>query len=36
MRTKTDYREQIDSNGNKMRLRIGLAPVQARASGQDS
>ena len=36
MRTKTDYQEQIDSNGKNMRVKIGLAPVQARSSGQDS
>jgi hypothetical protein len=28
MRTKTDYVEQVDSNGKKKRVKIGLAPVQ--------
>jgi len=28
MRTKTDYQEQVDSNGKKKRVKIGLAPVQ--------
>jgi hypothetical protein len=28
MRTKTDYEEQIDANGKKRRVKIGLAPVQ--------
>ena len=28
MRTKTDYQDQVDSNGKKKRVKIGLAPVQ--------
>jgi AAA domain len=28
MRTKTDYQEQIGSDGKKKRVKIGLAPVQ--------
>jgi hypothetical protein len=28
MRVKTDYEEQVDSNGRRKRVKVGLAPVQ--------